>query len=129
MSVKYGLIIIVVLFAIGACRKNVISPVQISGVWIESKNSADTLVFGYDNLLELKRGKMATLRSAFSAPGHGSGLYSYRFTQDSIALNYLLLSTHVSKSFPFKMEGNKLYIGDFYKNPGSGSLLTFDRMR
>lgn len=119
----------VISFGIFSCTKESTEPVQISGKWVESKERADTLVFGYDNLLELKRGKQLSNLALFSSLS-GSGLYKYSFKQDSIRLNYLVSSSSVLKSYSFKMDESKLYIGDFYqKNPGKNVKLIFERVR
>lgn len=116
-----------VLLFFWSCRKDITEPVQISGTWIEASARQDTLVFGYDNLLELKRGKQ--LMTTFLLPKANSGLYKYTLKADSIGLDYLLSNTTVSKHYYFKMEENKLSIGDFYqKYPGQSRLLAFERM-
>ena len=108
-----------------SCKKSD-TPVSLETTkWIESKERTDTLVFVEKEIFTLNRPK--ELRNGYMIPKYGSGLYFFKELKDSIELYNSVSSSRVTKNYPFKIESNKLYIGDFYLN--SGKLLVFERLK
>lgn len=117
-----------------SCKKQNPSPAPIppkaNVSWIESSNRKDTLVFvgGDTKLLSLNRG--TEMRNGFLLPRIWGGLYTYSFKKDSIGLNYLLSSLYATQYYTYKIENDKLYIGDFFqKSTIPGQTLTFEKLK
>ena len=118
-----------VFFALGvilisSCKKSSDPNALEPNTWIESINRTDTIIFK-DNFLILNRPKEVS--SGYLLPKKGSGPYSIKELKDSIGLMHSLSSLYKFNNYPFKIENNTLYIGDFYTN--SGKLLVFKKLK
>ena len=112
---------------ISSCEKDSVSLTEKSA-WIESTNRKDTLIFTGDGAVgSLFLNRAREVRGGHLLPQLGDGLYSYRELKDSIFLHYSVSSYMGKTNYAFKMESNRLYIGDFYNK--SGKLLVFKRLK
>jgi hypothetical protein len=120
------------LFALGvvliaSCKKDSVSLLEKS-TWVESNTRKDTIIFTGDGPVgSLFLNRAREVRSGHLLPQLGDGLYSYKELKDSIFLHYSVSSYIGKTNYAFKMEGNRVYIGDFYKK--SGKLLVFKRLK
>ena len=109
-----------------ACKKATDSSLK-TDKWIESKDRADTIEFKND-FFYLNRGKEminGSLRLKIYA-----GPYLYQEKKDSIGLRALVSSYSGYRSYTYKIESDKLYIGDFYqKTSGQNQILVFEKLK
>jgi len=113
---KNSLFIGLLFFLLVGCEKNTIEKAPINGIWVETTQKMDTLVF--DNqlpLFELNRG--IELRNGYLLPKLSSGLYSYEIGKDSISLNWILSSSSYRNNYYFfklDTERDLIKIGNFF---------------
>jgi len=113
---KNSLFIGLLFFLLVGCEKNTIEKAPINGIWVETTQKMDTLVF--DNqlqLFELNRG--IELRNGYLLPKLSSGLYSYEIGKDSISLNWILSSSSYRNNYYFfklDTESDLIKIGNFF---------------
>ena len=113
---KNSLFIGLLFFLLVGCEKNTIEKAPINGIWVETTQKMDTLVF--DNqlpLFELNRG--IELRNGYLLPKLSSGLYSYKIEKDSISLNWILSSSSYRNNYYFfklDTESDLIKIGNFF---------------
>lgn len=105
-----------------SCKKNSVAPLEQS-VWIESIDKKDTIIFRGEGSLILNRPRV--LQNGYVLPKMGAGPYDFKELKDSIGLRYSLSSLSKFFNYSFKIEGNTLYIDDFYDK--SGKLLVYKR--
>lgn len=126
---KYGLIIFIIIFL--SCSKDdvkIVSSSDLNGKWIETETRMDTLSFeSLDNLeiMYLNRGK--EIRDGNLLPKAGSGPYHYNLLEEKISLNWILSSDSRFNEYYFKINDNRLVIGNFYGS-ASGETLTFEKL-
>jgi hypothetical protein len=94
---------------------------QLEGNWVEIKTKKDTLTFGipFDDkeLMNLKRDVL-----------YRTGPYEYKLMPNNrISIHWLLAATMTFDEYYFKVDGDKLSIGNFYDSP-SGPILTFKKI-
>ena len=118
-------------FLLVGCEKNTIEKAPINGIWVETTQKMDTLVF--DNqlpLFELNRG--IELRNGYLLPKLSSGFYSYEIGKDSISLNWILSSSSYRNNYYFfklDTESDLIKIGNFFVDSINKNVtLTFSRI-
>ena len=134
LFVKTQLLLIAFMACIAfSCKKQKTAPVpapETTTSWVESSSRKDTIVFLSSELrmFELNRGK--EMRNGYLLPKTWGGLYTYKFKKDSIEVHYTLSSLYVGKFYSYKIQNDKLYIGDFFqKEPTPGQVLTFEKLK
>lgn len=110
---------------ISSCKKDSNTSALEPNTWIESTKRTDTIVFK-DNFLILNRPKEVN-SGGYLLPKIGAGPYSFKELKDSIGLQHTLSSSSKFNNYAFKIEKDKLYIGDFYQK--SGQLLVFEKLK
>jgi len=126
---KYKVLLILLTFL--CCSKEdteILTYAELKGKWIETETRLDTLYFeSMENLeiLNLNRGK--EIRNGILMPKYGSGPYNYNLFGEKISLNWLLSSDSNYNDYYFKINGNKLNIGNFYGSTSSETLI-FERL-
>lgn len=121
MSILKLLLIVlgISIYTLSSCQKEADNNESLVGIWIESSNRADTLVFSkHDNkaYFNLNRGK--EIRGGYLLPKYNSGLYQYELLEDSIALRWLLSSNGNPHNHYFHNDlgKNQLIIGNFFED-------------
>ncbi len=107
-----------------SCKKDTVSLLERS-TWIESKDRADTIIFIGEGSLILNRPR--AMQGGYLLPKIGAGPYLFKELKDSIGLMHSVSSLYKYFNYPFKIEDNTLYIGDFYNK--TGKLLVFKKIR
>jgi hypothetical protein len=126
---KYGLLLFV--FAFLCCSKEDtkgLTSADLKGKWIETETRLDTLYFESSEnseIMNLYRGK--EIRNGNLLPKFGSGPYNYNLLEEKISLNWMLSSDSSYNDYYFKINGNKLNIGNFY-GATSGEILIFEKL-
>lgn len=124
-SLRKAFLILVLFVSLVSCKKEQDTSSLHNIVWIESKGRTDTLVFVDNSMLLLSRPKVQT--GPHLIPKIGSGHYTYQSLKDSITLQYSLSSLYAPKKYAYKVEGHKLYIGDFYEK--TSATLVFEKLK
>jgi hypothetical protein len=114
------------------CSKDDFHINKIRGSWVESETGLDTIIF-HDSDLEgfftLNRPK--EVQNGQLLPLHGAGMYFYSIENDSISMQFALLSCWCPKQFPFRIYNNRkrITIGNFYDaNKPEEDMLIFERL-
>ena len=117
-------------FLLVSCEKNTIEKAPVDGIWVETTQKMDTLVFDNQHLtFNLNRG--SELRDGYLLPKYLSGPYSYEIGKDSISLRWLLSSSSYGSNYYFKMdtESDLIKIGNFFEDSLNKNVtLTFSRI-
>ena len=90
---------------------------NLNGKWIEYIERKDTLSFsssGDSFSMRLDRGK--EIINGYLLPKYGSGYYRYKIEPEIILLNSAFSSNSNFKNYYFKITGDTLIIGNFYKS-------------
>jgi hypothetical protein len=98
------------------------------GRWVEVISRTDTISFEeIDNLefLTLSRGE--ELLEGVSKPKYKSGPYEYTLREENISMRWLLSSNTNFNEYYFELDGNRLFIGNFYEAT-FGDILEFERI-
>ena len=109
---------ILIISALCGCMEseNIVMPLD--GSWVEISESSDTLIFtqfGTEPAFELRRGLEE--RNGYMLPKYGAGIYCYKITGDTIALEDLLSSKGGYVNFYFKQNtGDSFDIGNLPPN-------------
>ena len=119
---KSSILLALCVAVICSCKKNSVSPLERS-IWIESNDKKDTIFFRGEGSLLLTRPRI--MQNGYMLPKIGAGPYDFKESKDSIGLMYSASSLYKFISYPFKIENNTLYIGDFYEK--SGKILVYKR--
>lgn len=126
---KNSLFIGLLFFLLVSCEKNTIEKAPIDGIWVETTQKMDTLVFDNQHpSFNLNRG--SELRNGYLLPKYLSGPYSYKIGKDSISLRWLLSSSSYGNNYYFKMdtESDLIKIGNFFEDSlNKNVILTFSR--
>jgi hypothetical protein len=99
----------------------------LKGRWVRLDNPTDTLSFGEmfsERLFVLERG--SEIRDENLLPLAGSGPYQFVIKKDSIDILPAWSSSIISRRYYFKVNGNKIEIGDFIDN--TKSTLCFSKL-
>jgi hypothetical protein len=128
---KNSLFIGLLFFLLVGCEKNTIEKAPINGIWVETTQKMDTLVFDNQHpSFNLKRG--SELRNGYLLPKLSSGLYSYEIGKDSISLNWILSSSSYRNNYYFfklDTESDLIEIGNFFVDSLNKNVtLTFSRI-
>ena len=127
---KKSFLIGLLFFVLVSCEKNNTEKAPIVGIWVESTQKTDTLVFDdLNTMVNLNRG--TEIRNGYLLPKYSSGLYSYELKQDSISLRWLLSSSSYGNNYFFKieLENDQLKIGNFFVDSlDKHATLTFSRI-
>lgn len=134
MSILKLLLIVlgISIYTLSSCQKEADNNEFLVGIWIESSNSADTIVFSkHDNkaYFNLNRGK--EIRGGYLLPKYYSGLYDYEILGDSIALRWILSSNGNPHRhyFQYDLDINQLIIGNFFEDSLSSDVnLVFNKI-
>ncbi len=127
---KYSLLL-TILFIFGCSKddKDLNNSSKLKEKWVETQTRLDTLSFqSFDNLdfMNLERGK--EVRNGNLVPKFNSGPYEYQLLNEIISLRLVSSSNSNFNDFYFKIDGNRLSIGNFYNSP-SGEILIFEKLR
>ena len=126
---KNSLFIGLLFFLLVSCEKNTIEKAPVDGIWVETTQKMDTLVFDNQHpSFNLNRG--SELRNGYLLPKYLSGPYSYEIGKDSISLRWLLSSSSYGNNYYFKMdtESDLIKIGNFFEDSlNKNVILTFSR--
>lgn len=127
---KNSLFIGLLFFLLVSCEKNTIEKSPLDGIWVETTQKMDTLVFDNQHTsFYLNRG--AELRNGYLLPKYLSGPYSYEIGKDSISLRWLLSSSLYGNNYYFRInyESDLIMIGNFYEDSlNVNEVLTFSRI-
>ena len=122
---KISILFALCVLLICSCKKNPQVSALEASTWLESKDRADTIIFRGEGSLILNRPRI--LQGGYLLPKLGAGPYMFQESKDSIGLMYSASSLYKFHKYPFKIDNNTLYIGDFYNN--SGKLLVFKKIK
>lgn len=125
---KKLLLMVLVSVFVSCSDDNGITPNIKNGKWVEIETKSDTLSFSTLEELEimtLDRGK--ELQNGVLKPKYRSGSYEYRLSEGKISLRWVLSSNSNFDEYNFRIENEKLYIGNFYDS-SSGEILTFEKL-
>lgn len=127
---KNSLFIGLLFFLLVSCEKNTIEKARIDGIWVETTQKMDTLVFDNQHpSFNLNRG--IELRNGYLLPKYLSGPYSYEIEKDSILLRWGLSSSSYGKNYYFSVNyaSDLILIGNFYEDSLiDNEILTFSRI-
>ena len=111
-------ILFLIVSALGGCieSENIMMP--LNGTWVELSARSDTIAFtqfGTEPAFTLRRG--LEKRDGNMLPKHGAGIYCYKITGDTIALEDLLSSAGGYVNFYFNQNSVGMFdIGNFYED-------------
>lgn len=129
-NMKNSLFIGLLFFLLVSCEKNTIEKAPIDGIWVETTQKMDTLVFDNQHpSFNLNRG--SELRNGYLLPKYSSGLYLYEIKKDSISLRWLFSSSAYGHNYSFKiaLENEQLKIGNFFVDSlNKNGILIFSRI-
>jgi hypothetical protein len=112
-----------------SCEKSIFKKDPIAGIWVETTQRTDTLVFDNHQLsFNLNRG--LELRNGDLQPKYSSGPYSYEIRKDSISLIWMFSSSSYENSYYFKEDtkNDLIKIGNFFVDSlNKNVVLTFSR--
>ena len=114
------------------CTKSENTLLPPDGSWVEISTRSDTNIFtqfGTDPAFELRRG--IEERNGYLLPKYGAGIYCYKITGDTIALEDLLSSAGGYVNFYFKQNTSGSFeIGNFYNQAiRPNEIITFIRIK
>ena len=127
---KKSFLIGLLFFVLVSCEKNNTEKAPIVGIWVETTQKTDTLVFD-DRVAMVNLNRGTEIRNGYLLPKYSSGLYSYELKQDSISLRWLLSSSSYGNNYFFKieLENDQLKIGNFFVDSlDKHATLTFSRI-
>lgn len=126
---KNSLFIGLLFFLLVSCEKNTIEKAPVVGIWVETTQKMDTLVFDNQHTsFNLKRG--SELRNGFLLPKYLSGPYYYELRKDSIYLRWGLSSSSYGTNYYFNLDSKngQIRIGNFFEDSlKKNVILTFSR--
>lgn len=114
---KKLMVLLIVICAIAACKKEKEDIIQLQGSWIEISQLKDSFVFDnsdFEGMVILHREKV--LSNGQLIPKMGDGTYNYSIQNNTIEIVYGLSSCHCSSMYHFYFDESegKLIIGNFY---------------
>jgi len=124
---KFLLIFLVAVIASCSDDSGITQTVK-NGKWVEIETKSDTLSFSTLDDLEimtLDRGN--ELQDGVLKPKYRSGTYEYGLLEGKISLRWVLSSNSNFEEYSFRIENERLYIGNFYGS-SSGEILTFEKL-
>ena len=132
MKAYWLFILILIISALCGCTKSESIMMPLDGSWVDISTSSDTIIFtqfGTDPAFELRRGPEE--RNGYLLPRYGAGIYCYKITGDTIALEDLLSSAGGYINFYFKQNTDGSFvIGNFYDQAFSpNEKITFLRIK
>ncbi len=109
-------IIFIFIFTISSCEEDKISS-NLSGTWIEFSNRKDTIDFeswSSEDVFFLRRGY--EFRNGNVLPIHGSGVFRYKLSSDTIMINNMLWNCICYPSYYFQLDADnqRFIIGNFF---------------
>lgn len=127
---KNSLFIGLLFFLLVSCEKNSVEKAQIEGIWVETTQKMDTLVFDHHHpSFFLNRG--SELRNGYLLPKFLSGSYSYELGKDSISLRWGLSSSMSGNNYYFNLDSKngQISIENFFVDSLSKNMiLTFSEV-
>ena len=102
---------------------------MLSGVWIESVDRLDTLIFNEElSFLEVRRAK--EMRNGHLLSQLGAGLYQYQIEGNVLSIRNTASSSSESRDVFINVESDRLVIDDFYRrDSGTSRRLTFEKFK
>ena len=116
------LIMFLIISVLCGCTKSENTLLPPDGSWVEISTRSDTIIFtqfGTDPAFELRRG--IEERNGYLLPKYGAGIYCYKITGDTIALEDLLSSAGGYVNFYFKQNSSliEIFQDNIYLIPSS----------